>query len=105
MQGIQIQITSCRSENRASGTVTVGGVVTFRCMAEYSPRSTGNGLAYPWVTYICNRENIPQRFITFEGALSEVKALTMRQFDLEAQEQMRSRTTEELDRMVEEIMG
>lgn len=103
MTDIQIQIDSDRPVHRAVGVVTEGGVERFRCIAQYDPKNTGIRVSYPWVTYLVGRENIPQRFMTFDGALAEVKALTLRQFDLAVQEQSRARVNAELQEMVEEI--
>jgi hypothetical protein len=102
MKDIEVKILSRRSENFASGLVVVDGATTFRVVAEYDPRG-GARLSYPWVTYIVDRENIPQRFMTYDGALAEVKALALRQYDLAVQEQMRARVNDELREMVEEI--
>jgi hypothetical protein len=105
MSDIRIEIMSHRAGLKAEGTLTEGGAVLFRVVARYEPRSTGPGLAYPWITYIVGRENIPQRFTTYDGALREVKALALRQFDLVVEEQARSRVNEELEQMVTEIMS
>lgn len=103
MTDIQIQIDSDRPVHRAVGVVTEGGVERFRCVAQYDPKNTGIRVSYPWVVSITNTDAVLQRFTTYDGALAEVKALTLRQFDLAVQEQSRARVNEELQEMVEEI--
>lgn len=102
-QDIQISIHSYPNSRRVNGSVLVGGAEVFRCVGEYDPRNTGSGLSYPWRVHLVNKENIPQRFMTFEGMLAEVKALTLRQFDLLCQEQSQHRVNEELAAMAEAL--
>lgn len=103
MNDIQVQITSCPETRRATGVVTVGAGDIFRCILEYSPKAQGAGLSYPWVVYLVHQENIPQRFMTYDGALNELKALTIRRFDLTVGEQRQQRVNDELEEMVEAI--
>ena len=106
MMNIQIHINSNRAGYGASGTVRIGAVVDFRAEAKYAPTNTGPGLAYPWVVTVpTNEDALPQRFTTYDGALAEVKALTLRNFDLAVQEQSRARVSEDLKKMVEEILA
>lgn len=102
MRGIEVLIVARREDQRASGVVLVDGVEAFRAFAEYRP-TLGAHLAYPWLVDILGRETVPQRFMTYDGALAEVKALALRQYDLAVSEQARARVDAELKELVEEL--
>jgi hypothetical protein len=89
-------------DHGANGIVYDGTTVIFHAKAEHDPRE-GTRAPYPWVVFTPGRESMPQRFVTYDGALREVEELAIRHFHLLVSEQRDRQVTEDLEQFVDEI--